>query len=50
MYRKQRKGSSWNRDMTGRPVNRSKAWGERKGKDPKKDRRNWQKEMKGITI
>ena len=43
---KNRRGSNWNRDDSGRPVCRSKSWGERVGKDPKKDRREWQKDLK----
>lgn len=42
---KHRKGSQWNKDGAGRPMFRSKAWGERVGKDPKKDRREWKKEL-----
>ncbi len=40
---KHRRGSKWNKDGAGKPMFRSKAWGEREGKDPKKDRKNWRK-------
>ncbi len=40
------RGSNWNKDDSGRPAFRSKSWGERTDKDPKKDRRDWKK---GVT-
>lgn len=43
---KNRRGSDWNKDGAGRPVFRSKSWGEKQGKDPKQDRREWKK---GVT-
>ena len=42
---KRRRGSSWNKDGAGKPMFRSKLWGERDDKDPRKDRRNWRKDI-----
>ena len=39
-----RRGSDWNKDGAGKPMFRSKVWGERKDKDPKKDRKTWRKD------
>ena len=41
MKPKQKRNSNWERDMNGRPVNRAKAWGERKTKDARKSRKAW---------
>ena len=41
MKPKQKRNSNWERDMNGRPVNRAKAWGERKTKDARKSRKSW---------
>jgi hypothetical protein len=45
---KHKKGKNWNRDETGRPVNRSNSWGERNDKDVKRCRREW-KQQQGNT-
>ena len=39
------KDKTYNRDMTGRPINRSKTWGEKINKDAQKSRRLWHKEQ-----
>jgi len=48
MMKKTRRGKNWNRDETGRPMNRAKTWAT-KDRDPKRDRRNWRNEILGVT-